>query len=89
MRRLVRELPKSPSKRVAAVCGLAECIGLQLVSKMDSSLSETRRTTGITEEVKKLVRDFYGRPDIVYTAPGMKDEMTVRTSGKKDRVRKL
>ena len=37
---------------------------------------------------EKLVRKFYLRTDIVYTAPGMKDDMTLWENGKKLNLRK-
>ena len=40
------------------------------------------------DDVVASVTEFYYRPDISYTMPGMKDEMTVWKQGKKTKMRK-
>jgi hypothetical protein len=50
-------------------------------------LSTTSGNNGLAEEVQNAVRAFYFRSDISYTMPGLKDEMTVWTNGKKERLR--
>ena len=42
----------------------------------------------ITQEVKDLVKDFFFQPYIVYTAPGLKDEMVHWEAGKKVKLHK-
>lgn len=87
VRRLQVQLPSSPRKQVAAVAGLAKRVGLQLFQKMNERLgSRTKR--GLTEDDENLIKNFFFRTDIVYTAPGLKEEMTVWECGKKLKLRK-
>ena len=58
-----------------------------LDNEMEASISP-EKSNGISNEVKNAVRNFYFRFDISYTMPGLKDEMTVWTDGKKERLRK-
>ena len=62
--------------------GLAKYVGLQLQQSMQHDLA--------TETKKKLdlVRDFFLEKDIVYTAPGLKDFITIHEGGEKLRLRK-
>ena len=39
--------------------------------------SKNKSASCISEETIKFVEDFYTLADIVYTMPGMKDELTV------------
>ena len=67
----------SPRKKKEVVRGLAKYVGLQLQQSMQHDLA--------TETKKKLdlVRDFFLEKDIVYTAPGLKDFITIHEGGEK------
>ena len=87
MHKLTSNLPKSPSKQKAAVCGLACRVGLSLQNDMDRNLNQITKQ-GLTQEVQTLVTDFYMRSDIMYTVPGMNDTMASWKDGKKIKLRK-
>ena len=87
VRRLAKNLPLSPSKKLAAVAGLANHVGLELNDKMTANLNGSTKR-GLSEDDVNLITDFYYRTDIVYTLPGMKDEMTVWEKGVKSKLRK-
>ncbi|XP_073537000.1 uncharacterized protein [Phyllobates terribilis] len=74
-------LPKSPSKKKAVLAKLVADKGLNLETPKKQTLSSRL-------EVQETVIQFYNKPDIVYTAPGMKDEMTIWKNGKKTKERK-
>lgn len=80
-----RSLPMSPRKKVAVVAGLASDVGLTLENNMDRNL---RKSQGLSDDTKTAVREFYYRPDISYTMPGMNDVMTVWTDNGKTKLRK-
>ena len=80
-----RSLPMSPRKKVAVVAGLASHVGLTLENKMNRNI---RKSQGLSDDMKTAVRDFYYRPDISYTMPGMNDVMTVWTDNGKTKLRK-
>lgn len=84
----ILSLPASPRKRKAIVYGLAERFGVPLEDKMETALSEKVGNSGISEDVKKAVCDFYFCSDISYTMPGLKDVMTTWRDGKKEKLRK-
>ena len=83
IKKLKRPLPISPSKRVEAVIGLVSEVGLKL---KESDFNRSRRKCGgLSDEVKSQGADFYYQADVIYTAPGIKDEITVLTEkGKED-----
>ena len=57
--------------------GLAKSVGLQLEQCMQKELdSETKRNY-------EIVKQFFFEKDIVYTAPGLKDYVTVYEGGKR------
>ena len=83
------------SKKKGAVCELAKQCGLVVVTPKSSgatvpssSTSTPRSKNAITKEVKDRVKDFFFQPYIVYTAPGLKDEMVHWEAGKKVKLRK-
>ena len=76
-------LPSSPRKRAAVISGLASEVGMRMETNFTRSLTSSAR-----EEVRNYVREFYYRADISYTAPGMKDEMTVWDESGKRHLRK-
>ena len=43
---------------------------------------------GLSDQVKSQVVDFYYRTDILYTPPGLKDEITVWTEKGREKMRK-
>ena len=95
VRRLMSHTPTSPSKKKGAVCELAKQCGLVVVTpkssgatEPSSSTSTPRSKNAITQEVKDLVKDFFFQSNIVYTAPGLKDEMVHWEAGKKVKLRK-
>ena len=85
MKRSLGALPMSPRKRVAIVKGLAEKVGVNVDDKTDKYM----RAESVHEELHRMVKEFYIRNDISYTAPGMYDVMTVwDNDGKKKKLRK-
>ena len=74
--KLTSNLPKSPSKQKAAVCGLACRVGLSLQNDMDRNLNQITKQ-GLTQEVQTLVTDLY-----------MNDTMVSWKDGKKMKLRK-
>ena len=74
---LKSQLPKSPTKKLATVKGLMKEMGLELNTK--SKAHKTGKNKEVSKEIKDKVINFYYRSDIVYTAPGLKDEITVWT----------
>ena len=80
-------MPKSPTKQRAVVNGLAKRVGLELSPKITHNHGQ-RINQRFTEENKKLITDFYVNTDVVYTMPGMHDEMTVWENGIKSKRRK-
>ena len=85
MKRSMDALPMTTRKRVVVVQGLAEKVGVKVADKADKFI----RTESVHEEVHKMVRDFYFRTDISYTAPGMYAVMTIwDNDAKKKKLRK-
>ena len=82
LKRGLLSLPKSPRKKAQVVLGLAEAVGVNLNESMERKLNEK------TERKQKLVKKFFFEKDIVYTAPGMKDLITVCENSKKQRLSK-
>ena len=82
----LRSLPSSPNKRRCVVAGLVKRIGYNF----DESESEINTAAGppVSDDVVASVTEFFYRPDVSYTMPGMKDEMTVWEEGKKIKLRK-
>ena len=64
VRRLAKNLPQSPSKKLAAVAGLANHVGLELNDKMTANLNGSTKR-GLSEDDVNLITDFYYRTDIV------------------------
>lgn len=89
VQRMVRILPVSPRKKRAVVAGVAERIGLKVDSKRNENLVRSfHHGPSISEDIVRNVQNFYIRPDISYTMPGMKDEITIWIGGTKTRKRK-
>ena len=86
MKRLKSQLPKSPSKKLATVKGLVKEMGLELNTEIKTH--KTGKNKGLSKEIKDKVINFYYRSDTVYTAPGLKDDMTVWTEAGKTKMRK-
>ncbi|KAK3770820.1 hypothetical protein RRG08_036421 [Elysia crispata] len=63
VKRLQDVLPKSPNKRNQTIHGLAKSHGVQLENTMNEQFSKT----AMSEDLNKLVKEFYVRSDIVYT----------------------
>lgn len=88
VRKSVRSLPYSPRKRRLVVAGLAKYVGLKIETNTEMQLSSNPGNQGLTAEALSTVSQFYFRSDVVYTAPGMRDEITVWKDGKKKKLRK-
>ena len=69
----MKALLTSPRKKIAVVKGLAEKVGMNIDDKID----KYKHPNSVHEEVHTMVKDFYFRTDISYTAPGMVDVMTI------------
>ena len=82
--RLQDVLPGSPNKISQTIQGLAKRHRIQLETKMKEQLQEN----SLTKETIKFIEDFYMQSDIVYTMPGLRDEMTVWSNGTKQKLRK-
>ena len=78
-------LPRSPRKKKEVVSNLAKKVGLRI--HPDPSLSSSSHRS-LPKETEMLVNDFYSHVDVSYTAPGMKDEVTVWEQGVKMKLRK-
>ncbi|KAK6171681.1 hypothetical protein SNE40_018123 [Patella caerulea] len=88
IQRVFRRLPFSPrKKKKAVISGIADKIGLNLENKMITNISNANNN-GLPNETVQLIQDFYYRTDIVYTMPGMKDEITIWMNGSKEKKRK-
>ena len=85
VKRLQDVLPRSPNKRNQTIHGLVKSHGVQVENTMNEQLSKT----AMSEDVIKLVKEFYVRSNIVYTMLGMKDEITIWTDSKKQKLRKF
>lgn len=84
IKKAVRALPSSPTKRKAVVHGVANQVGLKLINKVETQLHGNI----LAEETVNQIKNFYFRSDVVYTMPGMNDEITVYDSGGKVKLRK-
>ena len=80
-----QSLPTSPRRRKAVIAGLASHIGLNLEGKLERNI---KKMQGLSDETKECVKNFFFRPDISYTMPGMKDMMTIWSDGGKLKLRK-
>ncbi|KAG8180550.1 hypothetical protein JTE90_018170 [Oedothorax gibbosus] len=71
IKRVIKALPHSLSKKQAVITKLAKDAGVKCQDK-------TAKNTLDSDTLKKnLVLNFYRDPEIVYTALGMKEEMTI------------
>ena len=68
------ELPNSPRKQVAVVSGLVKEAELSIQNNYEKQF---HGNPGLTDKLKKAVKEFFFRSDISYTMPGPKDEMVV------------
>ena len=87
VRKLDSNLPKSPSKQRAAVASLVKRVGLELDTRIKTNPAQSMKWV-IADETEKRIKDFYLNTDIVYTMPGMNDELTVWENGVKSKIRK-
>ena len=78
VKRTLITLPKSPGKKRAIIVKLATIEGLKVA--MERKKKEE-------SETKAAVSSFFGRSDVVYTCPGLKDEVIVYIDGK-EKLRK-
>ena len=84
VKKLERTFSKSPSKKVKTVIGL-----VKLVQSSKSDFNRNRKKyEGLSHEAKSQVVDFYYQTDVMFTAPGLKDEITVWTEKGKEKMRK-
>lgn len=73
-----KELPDSPRRKSAVIKGLASEISLDLNKSKVTNISY----------YKEYIEHFFFQPDIVYTMPGIKDEMVVWDETGKRRLQK-
>ncbi|KAG8182810.1 hypothetical protein JTE90_003483 [Oedothorax gibbosus] len=78
-------LPCSPRKQKVVVSNLAKKVGLKLQQEKEPS-SSGQDIEKSDNELAELVVEFLCRTDIVYTAPGMHDEITIWEDGEKKNV---
>jgi len=90
VRKAARSLPYSPRKQKLVVAGLAQYVGLKIKDVTERNLDgeNQRGNRGLPDDTVSLIKEFFYRPDIVYTAPGMRDEMAVWENGIKSKLRK-
>ena len=81
-----RQLPKSPSKRVEAVMGLVQEVGLKL--KESDFNRNWKKYGGLSNQVKSQVVDLYYQTNVINTAPGLKDKITVWIEKENEMMRK-
>ena len=86
IRKSLYSLPSSPRKKKAVVEGIAKKIGIPLSPSCDRNINYEK--VNLSRATMKTVMEFYFNSDIVYTSPGMKDEVTVWEQGVKKRLRK-
>ena len=79
-------LPSSPRKQKVIVSNLAKKVGLKLQQEKEPSSSgqHIEKSDNQAKELAELVAEFLCRADIVYTAPGMHDEITIWEDGEKN-----
>ena len=82
VKKTMKVLPKSVNKQKQVVSGLAKKVGLQVVDEKGGTEGNS------CTEVETAVKEFLTSADISYTAPGMKDEVTVWVNGVKERMRR-
>ncbi|KAK6178671.1 hypothetical protein SNE40_011198 [Patella caerulea] len=87
VRRVEKNLPESPRRRVTVISGLAERHGVALAEAASKAMERTRQ--GLDIETIDTVIEFFNRVDIVYLLPGMNDFCTVWKEVEKIRERKL
>ena len=92
VRRVQSQTPDSPKKKKAVIMELAKEAGLTVSPVPGEDYGENEKqlkTNAVTEDVLEKVALFYVRPDIVWTSPSLKDEITVwNESGEKRKLRK-
>ena len=76
--RVSQKLPSSTRKKTTVIKVLAKWAGV-----ISTEESKKKSASCISEETIKFVKDFYTCSDIVYTMPGMKDELTIWEKGVK------
>ncbi|XP_071034011.1 uncharacterized protein [Parasteatoda tepidariorum] len=76
----MKALPKSPRKRAAVMAGLTKRVGMTLDKEMEKSKQSSI-------DYSKVI-NFFFRPDIIYTCPGMKDSICVWEGGEKKVLQK-
>ena len=84
MSKVRTSLPNSPRKRKAVATALAKEIGINVVKAKKRAVH-----TGLDEDTKDKIIDFYLRDDITWQAPGRKDCVIIRskdTNGKKVKI---
>lgn len=82
VRRTMKSLPCSPSKKKEVFKNVASSLGFKFELEKEMNVNKT-----ITE-TESEAQNFFFRTDIVYTTPGVKDEMVVWENGQKKRLRK-
>ncbi|RUS87408.1 hypothetical protein EGW08_004862 [Elysia chlorotica] len=85
--RINDHLPTSPSKKILAFSGVAKKIGINLDEKFRATVS-INQSRALPQDTIDIVSSFFERSDIVWTAPGMRDEVTLWEGGVKKKMRK-
>lgn len=81
VQKAMKALPQSPGKKKAVVTELAR--------KLNISLAESQNISISNEDARyEHVKEFYYRPDIVYTCPGANDFVVVWENGIKKKCQK-
>ena len=72
LKKAAAALPRSPSKKVEIVQSLAKQFNLKI--QYSSKAKVGRPCNDLAEIEINWLKDFFDRPDITYTTPGMKDQ---------------
>lgn len=84
---VMKNMPSSPTRQLLTFSGVAKKIGVNLETKFGKAMSDDH-SRSLSQDTVDAVDSFYHRSDIVWTAPGMKDEITLWEGGVKRKLRK-
>ena len=92
VRKILKETPSSPRKKKAVLMEAAKQAGLEVSPDCSRRVVSPPKPIHNTlpDDVVEKVINFFTRPDIVWTSPSLKDEMTIwDESGKKAETQKI